>query len=90
MADAPAQVIRRPRGWVVLLESKQIVPVHRDLVTVEQPGFGQNQAAILDATQFDSKARDSLQPAQDRSFTRRAIRFEAGEDEHRLTIGRRR
>ena len=68
----------------MLLEADQVVPMHRDLVSVEQPRLGQHETAVLDAAELDAEAGEALQPLEHAPLARSAVGLEAREHEYRL------
>src|SRR5271170_2085415 len=69
---------------VVFLKADNVVPMHRHIVSVEEPRFGEYQAAVFDAADLDTEAGDSPEPADDWALAHDAMRIEARQDKHGL------
>lgn len=71
---------------VVFLKADNVVPMHGNIVSVEEPRLGEYQAAVFDPADLDTEPGDSPEPADDLALAHDAVRIEARQYEHGLAV----
>lgn len=86
LAASHIELSNGPSLRVVFLKADGIVPMHGNRMSVEQPGLGEQQAAVFDPTDLDPELCDALEPANDLPFAHAAVRIEARQNKDCLAV----